>query len=174
MNRVNGLNSIAGTESKPLTMAEIAEDAPVKTEGEIEPDEIILDVECVDCNGVARSGAFILRWIKNSDISQIEKIKVSLAGGKPVNLFTNAAVHWMHAIATCSWMFRKGSGSNGTDPAPAWFYASTSDDLPMDLFFELSDAIQDHSERYFRRNPDTGKIEAGRGMVKVVRQSFKG
>ena len=55
MNRVNGLNSIAGTESKPLTMAEIAEDAPVKTEGEIEPDEIILDVECVDCNGVARS-----------------------------------------------------------------------------------------------------------------------
>lgn len=177
MNRVNGLNSIAESEpqaAKPLTMAEIAEGTPIQSEDELEPEEVILDVECIDCNNKHHVGAFILRCVKNNDINQIEKIKVGLGGGKPLSLFPVSAMLWMNAIATCSWMFRKGSGSNGTDPAPAWWYAATVDDLPLDLFLELADAVQDHSERYFRRNPETGKVEKGRGMVKIVRQGIKG
>jgi len=158
---------------KPVSLHQLNNDDAIiedqnEEEQKFEPEELHINVNCIDLKGRSYAGTFIARLITPEDIKEIAKIKVRLAGGLPLDSFQPEELALLNALATCARMFKKEAADSGrVDPAPSWWYSDdiSTETLPLDLIFGLSDKVRVHTDRYFRRNLQTGKIESGRGLV---------
>lgn len=130
---------------------------------ELEQAEIVQPVSITDINGDPFDGEFILRVITGDDEMEASRMKVALAGGAPIHLLPLNEQEMFMAYALCIVMFKKQEGK--IDAAPPWWYKKPRRELPPELFGGLYDALRSHTERYFRRDPETGKIQTGRYMV---------
>ena len=130
----------------------------------LEPAEIVQPVYITDINGDPFEGEFVLRVITPDDDMDASRMKIALAGGAPIHLLSPGEQAMFDAYAMCIVMFQKQEGK--IDAAPAWWYKKPRRELPPELVGELYSALRSHTDRYFRRNPETGEIETGRCVVK--------
>jgi hypothetical protein len=131
---------------------------------ELEPAEVVQPVYITDINGDPFEGNFILRLITSDDDMLASQMKLRLCGGAPIHLLSPGEQAMFDAYAMCIVMFQKVEGK--IDAAPPWWYKKPRRELPPELIGELYNALRSHTDRYFRRNPETGEIETGRCVVK--------
>jgi len=172
MSAQNHVPNISQTQSK-VSIADVLNGEINNIIEDLEPEEIVVDVECIDSKGITHTGGFIIRIPTNDQLLEIERRKVLLAGGHPLSLFQLGALEAFNDIATCAVMFHKGSNPEQAAPAPHWWYDNWND-LPIGLFTGLAGHVRDHSDRYFRADARQGEGAKGRGYVSLVRQGVKG
>lgn len=141
----------------------VANRVPVPKNVALEPMEVVQPVYITDINGNPFEGEFILRVITPDDDMNASRMKIALAGGAPIHLLSAGEQAMFDAYAMCIVMFQKTEGK--VDAAPSWWYTKPRRELPPELVGEMYNALRSHTELYFRRNPETGKIETGRCVV---------
>jgi len=170
MSEINSITNPPVEENTPFSVQDIANGGvPVAKEAELEPEQLVISVKCTDAKGIFYEGAFVLNPFKTGDILEIGKRKVAITGGKAISLFQVEDIGIINAIATCTWMFRPNIADRAKDPAPHWFYNTDSNELPLNLFFQLYDQLEAHTDRYFRGDGGTGEKEKVRGYVEINR-----
>lgn len=154
----------------PDKLSDIAENKPVveAKQEELEPAEVTQAVQLTDMEGKSYEGTFILRVPTLADKLNIERMKVRLSDGIPMDSLDSVASAFFTALATCYVMFAPEAKDSGRiEAAPAWWHAMTTKELPPQLIWALYDALRDHAERYFRPDPETGKSTTGRCVVQL-------